>query len=264
MNEVILRRLLFAGLLGLALLLSSLTRQFAPALPAEFSARSAPLFGLSYRLGSNLHAALAALYDRRDLRAENRAMRQELATLRMENAQLREENRRLGAALQVRDQKALGAKAIAPVIDEDPSGLYRRLVIGLGEKDGLKVGDPVVATGSAGLVGSVVAVTEREAVVRTLVDPESRVAILLPGKRGRGIAFGQPPSLLKVELSPDAQVKVGDRVESGAFRGLYPRLPVGEVVEVLPVKPGALKRVVMVRPMVQFSLLEEVMVLRSL
>ncbi|WP_018466746.1 rod shape-determining protein MreC [Calidithermus timidus] len=264
MRETILRRLLFVGLLGLALLASSLTRQLAPTLPAELSARTAPIFGLGYRLGSNLHAAIAALYDRRDLRAENRAMRQEIATLRLENAQLREENRRLNAALQVREQKALGAKAIAPVIDEDLSGLYRRLIIGLGEKDGLKVGDPVVATGSAGLVGVIVSVTPKEAVVRTLVDPESRVAILLPGRRGRGVAFGQPPRLLRVELSPDAEVKVGDRVESGAFQGLYPRLPVGEVVEVLPLKPGALKRVVMVRPLVQFSLLEEVMVLRSL
>lgn len=89
------------------------------------------MFGFSFRLGQNTRASLNAIFDRRDLRAELRRMQAELQQLRQENQRLTLENRRLQATLRVQAVQGLGVVAVAPVIDEDPSGLYQRLFLGL-------------------------------------------------------------------------------------------------------------------------------------
>ncbi len=183
--------------------------------------------------------------------------------LKQENQRLTLENRRLQAALRVQAGQGLGIAAVAPVIGEDPSGLYQRLFLGVGSAQGLRVGMPV--TTPSGLVGIITEVTPNQAVVRTILDPESRVGVRLANTPGRGIAYGAPPRMLRVEIAPEAQVKPGDKVVTGALQGLYPAgITVGTVEQVLPYSPGALKKVLLVRPAVQLSLLEEVQVLKPL
>ncbi|MCS7067040.1 MAG: rod shape-determining protein MreC [Meiothermus sp.] len=263
MSDTVIRRALLIGLMVLGVLLATLTRQSAPSLPGEFAARTAPLFGFSFRLGQNARASLAAVFDRRDLRAELRQVQAELQQLRQENQRLRLENRKLQATLRVQAVQGLGVVAVAPVIDDDPSGLYRRLFLGAGSAQGLRVGMPV--TTASGLVGVITEVTPNNAVVRTVLDPESRVGVRLASAPGRGIAYGAPPRRLRVEIAPEAQVNPGDKVVTGALQGLYPAgISVGTVEQVLPVSPGALKKVLIVRPSVQLSLLEEVQVLKPL
>ncbi|MER3555865.1 MAG: rod shape-determining protein MreC [Meiothermus sp.] len=263
MSETLLRRAMLLGLLLLGVLLSTLTRQNAPTLPGEFAARTAPLFGYSYRFGQNFRGAVAALFDRRNLRETQRQMLAELQSLKAENQRLTLENRRLQSTLRVQNAQGVGVAYVAAVLDDDPSGFYHRLYLGAGSKQGLRVGMPVTTAG--GLVGVITDVTPSGSVVRTLLDPESRVGVRLSNSPGRGIAYGAPPWMLRVELSPAAKVKVGDRIVSGALQGLYPAgLTVGTVTEVQPMAPGALKQIVMVRPAVEFSLLEEVQVLKPL
>jgi len=182
-SSALLRRVLLAGLLVLGILLATVTRQSAPTLPGEFAASIAPIFGFSFRLGQNARASLAAIFDRRDLRAEQRRMQAELQQLRQENQRLILENRRLQATLRVQAVQGLGVVAVAPVIDDDPSGLYRRLFLGAGSSQGLRVGMPV--TTANGLVGVITEVTPNQAVVRTILDPESRVGVRLASAPGR-------------------------------------------------------------------------------
>lgn len=263
MTDRVLRRLLLFGLLVVALVLSSLTRQAAPTLPGEFAARIAPVFGFSYRVGQNLRGALATLFDRRDLRAENQALREKVGRLEEENTRLAVQVRQLAAALKVKAEQAPQVVAVAPVVGEDPSGLYRRLFLGVGSNQGLRVGMPVTST--AGLVGVITEVTPGGAVVRTILDPESRVGVRLMDTPGRGTAYGQPPGKLRVEFAAEAQIKPGDWVISGALQGLFPAgIRVGQVEEVIPHPPGALRQEAIVKPAVSLSLLEEVVVLRSL
>ena len=129
MNPTLLRRTLFFGLVLLGILLATVTRQTAPTLPGEFAARIAPLFGFSYRFGQNLRASIAAVFDRRDLRTQQRQMQAELNTLKQENQRLQIENRRLQATLREQAGQGLGVAYMASVIDVDPSGVYRRLYI---------------------------------------------------------------------------------------------------------------------------------------
>ncbi len=263
MSDVLIRRILLVGLLVLGIFLATVTRQSASMLPGEFAARVAPLFGWSYRFGQNLQAAVSAIFDRRDLRAEQRAMQAELEQLRQENQRLSLENRQLQATVHIQKVQGLGVFTVAPVIDDDASGLYRRLIIGRGKEQGVRVGMAVTTVN--GLVGIITDVTENRSVVRTLLDPESVVGIRLAKSPARGKAYGLPPNLLRVEVAPEAQVSPGDQVLSGALQGLFPvDQPVGKVERVLPVASGSLKQILIVRPAVQFSLLEEVQILRPL
>ena len=262
MREGVLRRGLFLFLLLLVLALSSLSRPNALKLAAEFSARTAPLLALGHRLGQNLRSAWAALLDRRDLQAENRALRAALESERSENARLRALVERLQRALEVKEAQAPGVVAVAPVIGEDGSGLFRRLILGLGEKDGLRVGMPVTAP--QGLVGLIVETTERTAVVRTILDPESRVGVRPEGGAGRGIAQGFPPGRLLAEFPTQVALAPGERLLSGAPLGFFPEgIPVAKVERVETIQ-GGLKKRALAKPLVEFSLLEEVVVLRPL
>lgn len=265
MTEPILRRLIFAGLLVLGLALSSLTQSQLPLhlLASEVSARTAPLFGLGYRLGQNLRGNLAALTDRRNIRNDNKNLRAGLANLKTENSRLQAEVRKLTAALRIKESQATRVIAVAPVVGEDVSGLYRRLYLGMGQRSGLRTGMPV--TSPNGLVGVIVEVSEESAMVRTILDPESRVGVNFENKQGRGIATGLPPGQLRLEFSPQAALQPGDRVLSGAIQGLFPEgIVVGTITSVANMQPGSLRQVAIVRPAVEFSLLEEVVVLPPL
>ncbi|AEV15993.1 Rod shape-determining protein mreC [Thermus sp. CCB_US3_UF1] len=262
MSEVALRRILFLLLLALGLGLAALTRPLAPRVALALSPLTAPLPTLGHRLGQNLRAGLSALLERRDLYQEVRGLRDQVSALEMENRQLRLEVERLSRALEVRKAQAPGVVAVAPVVGEDLSGLYRRLLLGLGEQDGLRPGMPVTAP--EGLVGLVVEVEARRALVRTLLDPESQVGVRPEKAPGRGIARGAPPDHLVAEFPPTVKVAPGDLLLTGTPLGLFPDgIPVGRVERVERVQ-GGLKQRAWVRPLVQLSLLEEVMVLRPL
>ncbi|GGM91458.1 rod shape-determining protein MreC [Thermus composti] len=262
MREGVLRRALGLALLALGLSLSALTRPLAPEVSLSLSPLTAPLTALGHRLGQNLRAGLSVLANRRDLYRENQALREEVAALRAENLRLKEEVARLTRALEVRQAQAPGVVAVAPVVGEDVSGLYRRLILGLGERDGLRVGMPV--TTPQGLVGLVVAVEERRALVRTLLDPESQVGVRPQGGRGRGVARGSPPDRLLAEFPPSVSLAPGELLVTGAQLGLFPDgLPVGRVERVERAQ-GGLKLRAWVRPLVDLSLVEEVVVLRPL
>jgi rod shape-determining protein MreC len=261
-SETALRRLLLLGLLALGLALAALTRPLAPKVSLRLSPLTAPLPALGHRFGENLRAGVSALLNREDLYRENRLLKDRVAALEAENRRLRLEVERLSRALRVQAEQAPGVVAVAPVVGEDLSGLYRRLVIGLGERDGIRVGMPVTAP--EGLVGLVVEVEAHRALVRTLLDPESQVGVRPEGAPGRGVARGAPPDRLLAEFPPTVQVAPGNLLLTGAPLGLFPAgIPVGRVERVERVQ-GGLKLRAWARPLVELSLLEEVIVLRPL
>ncbi len=250
-------------LLGLGVVLAVMTARTAPMVAPEVLGRTAPIYALGQRIGQNLRAALSALSDRRDWRSEALRLRAEKRALEQRVIQLELENARLRRVLKVRETQAPAVVAVAPVIAEDPSGLFRRLVLGLGAEAGLEPGMPV--TSAEGLVGVILEVTPKTAVVRTLVDPESAVGVRPEKAPGRGIAYGRPPDRLRVRFPREVRVQEGDLLVTGAIGGLFPEgIPVGRVVQVEPPGPGELLYWAWARPEVRFSLLEEVVVLRRL
>jgi rod shape-determining protein MreC len=188
------------------------------------------------------------------LLAENRQLRSELEDL----AEIRLANERLHRLLEFRQSIDLPALP-AQVIGEDASSWFRTVVIDKGSEHGLREGLPVVV--AEGAVGRIIRCSLWESRVLLITDASSAVASLVQKSRTRGIARGQGETIsldfaLRREL-----VEVGDKIITSGTGGVFPKgLTIGRVARVVKNEHGLFQEVTVV-PAVDFSRLEEVLVL---
>ncbi|WP_291422996.1 rod shape-determining protein MreC [Deinococcus sp.] len=252
--------LVFAALLVLSMVMTR-TQLVAPV--ALLSA-TAPLTQLGVVTGDNLRRAVTGFLEQRHLSGEVSALTRANEDLRQKNELLSLEVRRLHQVTQITATQAPNAVATAQVIAVNPSPLLARLTLNKGSADGLQPRMPV--TVPAGLVGQITQVGAHQAVVVSLVDPESSVGVTLAGgKGGRGLATGAPPDRLKVEFTSGVNVQPGDVVVTSSLGGVYPvGIRVGQVEKVLLLGPNDLTRTVIVRPTVDVGSVTDVTVLGRL
>jgi rod shape-determining protein MreC len=159
----------------------------------------------------------------------------------------------------------------ARVIARSPSSWYQTFQINKGSSDGVRVNQPVV--NSAGLVGKIKEVSDGNAVVMLLTDPEFGVS-------ARSLDSGEPGSVspavgaagdLRFELVPNAkEVRRGERIITAGtstsarvtdLSSLYPAgIPIG-VVKRIETGEGELDRVIHVEPVAELRKLDIVEVL---
>lgn len=188
------------------------------------------------------------------LREENRQLRAELNGL----AEVRLANERLRLLLDFRDSVDLPALP-AQVIAEDASSWFRTVVIDKGSADGVREGMPVVV--AEGVVGRVIRNAPRQSRVLLLTDASSAVASLVQRNRTRGICRGQGDFLTLDFALRHKDVEVGDRIVTSGTGGVFPKgLVIGRVTRAVREEYG-LFQTVTVDPAVDFSRLEEVLVL---
>jgi len=197
-----------------------------------------------------------------DLREDNEALKREIDLLRMENARYQET-----VAASKRHQDLLRFKETLPwpvteaqVIGRDPSGWFESVIVDKGKDSGLKVNMPVVD--AMGVVGRLVSVSVNYGKVLLLIDQNSAVDCLVQRSREKGIVKGLSSGLCKLDYVVRAgDVVVGDVVVTSGMDRVFPKgLPVGEVVEVEDTSWEFFKDI-KVKPMVDFSKLEDVLVI---
>jgi rod shape-determining protein MreC len=147
------------------------------------------------------------------------------------------------------------------VIGTDPNPYLRYITINVGASQGVEVGMPVV-TGGAALVGRVVQVRPRTSQVQLLNDVDSAVSALLQRTRSTGLVVGEPQGTLRMDyVAQDEDVQEGDIVLTSGLGGVMPKgLVVGQVVQVEDVEYELFQPIV-VRPAVDFSRIELVLVI---
>jgi rod shape-determining protein MreC len=188
------------------------------------------------------------------LQAENRRLRAELNNLE----EVRLANERLRLLLDFRESVALPALP-AQVIAEDASSWFRTVVIDKGSADGVLEGMPVVV--AEGVVGRIIRSAPRESRVLLLTDASSAVASLVQHSRTRGICRGEGELLTLDFALRREDIEVGDRIITSGTGGVFPKgLVIGEVTRTTRKEYG-LFQTVTVAPAVDFSRLEEVLVL---
>ncbi|WP_243371996.1 rod shape-determining protein MreC [Geotalea sp. SG265] len=168
-------------------------------------------------------------------------------------------NERLKKLLELKSATQVPSLA-AGVIGEDGSPWFKTLVIDRGAADGLQEGMPVVAVD--GVIGRVVKVAANSSRVLLLTDHASGIAAIVQRSRARGVVKGAGDGRCSLEFSlRDEDVKVGDVIVTSGIGGVFPKgIKVGEVTMV---KKGAygIFQTVEVRPTVNISRLEEVLIL---
>lgn len=239
-------------------LMTFIVTAFIGRAPTVLSATIAIPHQIPYRAGVNLRASLATMIDRSDLRAENLALRSALAAERERFRRLELEVVRLREVLAIRDAQSTGVLTTAPVIGGSSGELVDRLILGIGRSAPIEAGMPV--TVPEGLVGIVTDVVAQRGIVRTILDPESRVGVTVRDKGGQGVAIGDVASGVRVvRFIESTPVEIGDVVETSSYGGLFPRgVRVGTVVGVDPRDPNELRRSFLVEPAADLSVLLEV------
>ena len=177
------------------------------------------------------------------------------------SADLQSENARLQALLDLRENMP-GQAVAARITAADASGLFRTATINKGESEGVVKGMAVMAP--QGVVGKVVTTSPHAARVLLLEDHSSGVDALVERTRARGIIEGAPEGgcLLKY-IKRREDLQPGDRVVTSGLDGVFPKgMLIGEITG-LKAKDQGLFQTAEVQPAVDFSKLEEVLIVQA-
>jgi rod shape-determining protein MreC len=251
------------------------------------------------RLFSNIVEGTVNLFETvrevRELRARVEELQEQVDALTLENVGLRDyraEVQSLRALLAFTDEFSisgyLGADVIGreacdtypcgEVIGEEPNPYLHYVTINVGAQQGVEVGMPVVS-GGAGLVGRIAEVAPRTSKVQLLTDRESAITAILQTSRATGLVVGQPDGTLRMEyipqemgisvgdgaedLEPQENINIGDIVLTSGLGGFMPKgLVIGQVTEAQQMD-YELFQAAIVRPAVDLSRVELVLVITS-
>jgi rod shape-determining protein MreC len=199
-----------------------------------------------------------------DVRSEIKRLKREMDSLRGENSRYREllaTHERLRSLLQFKEVIHRPAVA-AQVIGLDPTGWFKSVIIDKGKNAGLKWDMPVV--NASGVVGRIVSVSNNYAKVLLIIDQNSAVDCLTQQSRDRGMVRGTSDQVCKMDyMAKSSNAVVGDLIITSGLGGVFPKgLPVGRIKDVKEGE-GRLFKEIDVMPSVDFSKLEEVLVIQS-
>lgn len=196
----------------------------------------------------------------RDVRQENERLRQEVGQLQVrlqEERALARQSRTLQHLLELRQRTELATTA-ATVIAGGASPDFRTITIDKGTRDGLRPDQAVIAP--AGVLGRIVMPSARAAKVQLLIDRNAAAGALVERSRTQGVVLGTGTDRLRMNyVSSAADVKVGDVVVTSGIDGIYPKGFVIGQIESLQPGQGIFSEIV-IRPAVDFSSIEEVLV----
>lgn len=198
----------------------------------------------------------------RGVRVQNQALQQRVADLEVwlqQEHALAARSQQLQALMDLKSQATVPTVA-AEVIAGNPDSVMRTVTIDRGSVEGVLADMAVIAPG--GIVGRVIGPVARHAArVQLIIDRNAAAGALTERTRSGGMVVGaeaNPP--LRMELVSNlADVKAGDSVVASGVDGIYPKgYLIGKVERVD--RGSGLYRAITVRPGVDFSSLEEVLV----
>ena len=194
------------------------------------------------------------------VQAENGRLRQEVATLQIglqQERALAQQSRALQGLLEMKSAVQLSTTG-ASVIAGGASPEFRTITVDKGTGDGLRSDMAVLAP--AGVVGRIIMPSGRASKVQLLIDRDAAAGALVERSRAQGVVVGTGTDRFRLDHVPStADIQVGDRVVTSGIEGIYPKGFVIGQIESLERQTGEFVNVV-VRPAVEFSALESVLV----
>lgn len=199
-----------------------------------------------------------------DLHKENVSLHEDLERVKNENIQLLEATAELERIKEILDIKESSPYPIitARVIGRDPTNWYQSILTDKGEKDGVTTDMGVISP--AGVIGRIVRSFPHSSRILLLTDRNSSIAGLIQRTRDEGIIGGAEKGMARIKYIPVlSKLETGDRVLTSGLVGSFPKgLLIGWLGEV-EVQEMALFQQAELIPAVDFSKLEEVMIIRK-
>jgi rod shape-determining protein MreC len=221
----------------------------------------APISGAAYTIREGVRSTWSHYLFLVRTAGHNEQLRAQVSELQRELARSQEyirENERLRDLLRVTAENRVQGTA-ARVIGGDSSGWVRGILVDQGESSGVKEGMAVIH--AQGLVGQVVSVSSNASRVLLVSDHASGVDVLHEATRARGVVEGAGEQVCELTfLTKDAQVKPGDAIITSGMDTVYPKgVLVGRISRVGQAT-GALFQTIELEPAVDFSKIEEVLI----
>jgi rod shape-determining protein MreC len=173
-----------------------------------------------------------------------------------------QEAQRLKKLLSISDNNNNYRFITARVIGREQAALSRTVMINKGSSDGLKNGMPVIAP--PGLIGRLVDVSLNVSRVLLFIDENSNIDAIVQRNRTQGIISGAGSGgMILKYISKTQDVKEGDVIVSSGMGGVFPKgWLIGQVIYV-DRQDASLFLKIKVAPFVDFSKLEELLILSS-
>ena len=199
----------------------------------------------------------------KNLRSENEALKSRIAELQGKLTSYQEafvENQQLRRLLDFK--KATGYETVAAqVVVHDLTGWFQTLMVDKGFSDGVAADMPVV--NEEGVIGRILDVSDHYSRVLLITDQGSAVDTLDERNRVRGILCGKDINgcILKF-VSANLAIEEGDMLVTSGKDGIFPKgLKLGIVHSVYK-DPASMFQRIDVKPLVQLSTLEEVLIIK--
>ncbi len=209
-------------------------------------------------IGNSL-SGIGDIFDARSENAQLRAQLERLEERRLSYDDVLRENEELRELLKIQERSELRTRA-AQVIANGPSNFEWTITLDVGEEQGVKRDMPVI--NGDGLVGRVIQTTADTSRVLLAVDPsfQAAAAHAQTGEQGTLQGDGGEPMLYR-PLDPEVEVEVGDEIVTSLYsNGVFPPgIPIG-TVDATDDAAGLLSRSIRVRPWVDFTRLQQVLV----
>jgi rod shape-determining protein MreC len=211
---------------------------------------------------SGVQTAWQNYFALQEIREDNQRLTAEVERLRVSLQQERAvaaQTATLQRLLDLRTQTPLSTTG-AEIIGGSASPDFRTVTLDKGTTEGLKADMAVIAP--AGVVGRVIMPAWHASKVQLLIDRNAAAGALTERTRAQGIVVGTGGDRLRMDYaSNSADIKVGDRVVTSGIDGIYPKgFAIGQIESI---ERGPDAPVIVIRPAVDFSSLEDVLVVLS-
>ncbi len=176
------------------------------------------------------------------------------------------ENDRLRALLGIKERNRSFEFEIAEVVARGPGDWASTLTLDKGSNAGIEKDDCVIT--EDGMVGYVTSVAPTYCEITTVIDTEMQAGALITRTRDITIAQGDyalmDEGTLKLSyLKKDADIVIGDTVETSGRGGVFPKgVMIGTIERIIPEEHGVSNYAV-VKPFVDVSTVKNVFVIKS-
>lgn len=203
------------------------------------------------------------------LQEENDTLHKQVSDMQqqMRDAQVAlDENNRLRALLGIKERNRSFEFEICEVVGRDPGQWSNTLTLDKGSKAGIEVNDCVIT--EDGMVGYVSTVAPTYSEITTVIDTDMQAGALITRTRDIAIAEGEYSLMdagnLKLSyLKTDADIVIGDTVETSGSGGIFPKgIMIGTVERIIPEQHG-ISNYAVIKPFVDVSAVKKVFVIKS-
>ena len=207
-------------------------------------------------------SGLSAIHNVFELEKENEYLREKNIKLSNEISNLKEsklENIRLTKLLNLKQNNELGVVS-ASIINKSLMQTRNTITLNVGEADSVRINMPVIT--DDGLVGRIVGTSENYSLAQILYNKDLKITVKSQRSRVDGILnYNGAGNLMVSNVPKNADVIIGDIIITSEYSNTFPAgIPIGTVMESGNLD-NLFKKIIVV-PLVDFDVLEEVFILR--